>query len=494
MPMTLDELLLNIKSVDFNSLVPQTAIQTEEDKLNYNKKGYRIELTQEEFCSRFNLDPACVWYTPSISCDSLYFNKETLAAAPFQIALFTSGFFSNLDVFYKAIKGREEEALNHDFSGSISSFPDAMRMEYFNLLVERFGTKVPDLYNLFFTYYLDSDYGFGKVAPSTLEAIFAAKTPEEKDKTHSTLQRLPDLVTVYRGGNTASVSATEAYSWTLDMNIANFFACRRGQGKGYIVQGQVSKEDIIDAFLDDRNEQEVVINPKNVQITRTIPIHGLDFIAPLLPELGPIYRDHLDKLQDLDFAQKSEVHGTLHEARVLLHCLIISHLLNLPSRDRKILATAAIFHDTQRTNDDEDPTHGKASKDYYLSTVETPDPLVSFLCEYHCLPDSEGYREILNNRKLSKNRSRAKLLYDIFKDADALDRVRFGLKDLDINQLRLPVSRELSLVARLCYENVKLPEPRRDLSEQIHSAASRRTRSATLTPAKDFLQKGVSHD
>ena len=54
------------------------------------------------------------------------------------------------------------------------------------------------------------------------------------------------------------------------------------------------------------------------------------------------------------------------------------------------------------------------------------------------------------------NRSRSKMLIDIFKDADALERVRFGIKELDMNQLRLPISKELTLVARLYLENIKV--------------------------------------
>ena len=103
-----------------------------------------------------------------------------------------------------------------------------------------------------------------------------------------------------------------------------------------------------------------------------------------------------------------------------------------------------------------DPTHGKASKEYYISNVLRPSPLVAFLCEYHCLPDEDAYQEITRNRALSKNRKRAKLLYDIFKDADALDRVRFEIRDLNLNMLRLPVSKTLTLVARITLEQLKV--------------------------------------
>ena len=55
----------------------------------------------------------------------------------------------------------------------------------------------------------------------------------------------------------------------------------------------------------------------------------------------------------------------------------------------------------------------------------------------HCIDD---------NKLKFKNKNQ-KLCLDILKDADALDRQRFGLKDLDSKYLRLPFSKKLSFYA-----------------------------------------------
>ena len=51
-----------------------------------------------------------------------------------------------------------------------------------------------------------------------------------------------------------------------------------------------------------------------------------------------------------------------------------------------------------------------------------------------------------------------RLLYNIFKDADGLDRVRLGLKELNISMLRTEEAKKLPLVANLLLENIKFNE------------------------------------
>ena len=91
-----------------------------------------------------------------------------------------------------------------------------------------------------------------------------------------------------------------------------------------------------------------------------------------------------------------------------------------------------------------------------MSASEKPDDIVSFLIKYHCRSDAEGYAEIGTNPVLNAQKERVTMLYNIFKDADALDRVRLGIRDLDVNQLRCPESHNLTLVARICLEQIKL--------------------------------------
>lgn len=101
-----------------------------------------------------------------------------------------------------------------------------------------------------------------------------------------------------------------------------------------------------------------------------------------------------------------------------------------------------------RTNDDTDESHGKASRDIYAAGHESENPGTGFLIEYHCIDDTVARRDL---EALSlPDADRIWLLYTILKDADALDRVRFGLRYLDPKYLRNHIAHKLLPVAQLC--------------------------------------------
>ena len=455
----LDRIMMKSKAVRFDSIVCQSTIKTKEDVDTLRSKGYNVELTMDEFQKSFTVDPNMIWYTHFLSLGCFYFNPDTLAACPFPIEFYIHKIGAmNIESAYEAFKAREKEVAEGWYIGSATTLPDVMRLEYLRLLIEKNGPNIQSLYHLFLNIYSNSDYGFSDIDNTTLQTILQCKTEEEKAVTTEQLSQLPELVTIYRGGNSESTPYDKAYSWTTDINVANFFAIRMGDGPGYIAKGTVKKKDIIECLFNKGDEKEILVDPSSVSIDEVIPVRGLDLLERLLPTVSPLYHEYRNQLYNLDFNHPSSIHGWDHEARVLLLCLIISELLNLPASDKKILATAAIYHDTRRTHDWVEPGHGAASSAYYHEHVKNPDPIVEFLCEYHCRPDEEGYEEIKRNRKLSTNRSRVTRLFQIFKDADGLERIRLGnlRVEMDLNQYRLPVTRELTLIAKLCYEHIEV--------------------------------------
>lgn len=113
-----------------------------------------------------------------------------------------------------------------------------------------------------------------------------------------------------------------------------------------------------------------------------------------------------------------------------------------------------MYHDVGRINEDVDDLHGAASAKIYEKEVSAPDTITSFLVQYHCIDDNISMQAM---KSLGfKAEEKVKLLYNILKDADALDRTRFGMKDVDPTYFRLPVSIQLLPTAQLCVGSLEL--------------------------------------
>ncbi len=148
---------------------------------------------------------------------------------------------------------------------------------------------------------------------------------------------------------------------------------------------------------------------------------------------------------EVEFWHKvSEFHTVAHCERVLLFALVIAERKGLSGAQRETLAKAAVFHDSRRLDDWYDVGHGRRAADYYreycgLHGMEF-DPVCFEIMAWHDRHDEDGLAEI---RRKFPGREDACLLYQVFKDADALDRFRLGPGGLDVRYLRTSEAREL---------------------------------------------------
>lgn len=152
----------------------------------------------------------------------------------------------------------------------------------------------------------------------------------------------------------------------------------------------------------------------------------------------------------------SSDHDATHTLRVLFDALMVVYVgeYNLTQKDLKRLCDAILYHDVGRINEDVDDLHGAASAKIYEKEVSAPDAITSFLVQYHCIDDNISMQAM---KSLGfKAEEKVKLLYNILKDADALDRTRFGMKDVDPTYFRLPVSIQLLPTAQLCVGSLEL--------------------------------------
>ncbi|HCL4447207.1 TPA: hypothetical protein N2D16_002812 [Clostridium botulinum] len=125
------------------------------------------------------------------------------------------------------------------------------------LFYKKLFNNIPDeqKYEVFKDIYTSCEYGFNNLSRDFLEEVFEYNKADKNwfDK---------DIVTIYRGEGELSTPYTEAYSWTVDIDVARWFA-ERFNKNGKVYKGYIRQEDILD-YMGDRNEKEVLVFPEDV--------------------------------------------------------------------------------------------------------------------------------------------------------------------------------------------------------------------------------------
>jgi putative nucleotidyltransferase with HDIG domain len=148
------------------------------------------------------------------------------------------------------------------------------------------------------------------------------------------------------------------------------------------------------------------------------------------------------------------IHGVAHTRRVMVHAIEIAEEVGASVAEREAVLLAALWHDIGRTDDGRDYFHGAKSAGKVVGLGlhrRWPAELVE-VALYAITHHSGGEPYGIAAARELPDEALALRVFQILKDADGLDRVRFD--GLDVARLRLPPSR--------------LREPRaRDLLELI---------------------------
>ena len=165
-----------------------------------------------------------------------------------------------------------------------------------------------------------------------------------------------------------------------------------------------------------------------------------------------LYMKYMNLIQHSHYSPSLIYHNANHAHRVLIHSVVLSSIMNLTNADKEILYTAAVYHDIGRINDSIDPTHGFRSWFKFIHGIydnkmdKEQINIVKYLIINHCLDGDFTHNFDLKTRE-------KEYLLRIFKDADALDRVRNN--KLNISYLNYDESKKMILFAKeLCgFEN-----------------------------------------
>ena len=448
--MRVSELILKVKNQDsFFTLLPVCEVKTKDDVEKAKEAGYAVALTSDEFQKKYDLpleELQYICYAASGFGYSYYWNSNTMVVFPMIISgedylsPNNKSMSENIEIGKKTIN---EKIVHNDYWFIITALNDKMRMEYLKMLIDK---NIPNLYEIFLSVYTNSDYGCSIFDFDDMKKIMQSKTEEQKQETHRALMNFPEIITVYRGCGDKSTPLTKAYSWSLDSSVAAFFAVRLAES-GCIHIAHVKRDDIWEYI--DGIEQECLISPEAIMDVHTIDLYDFEQIQDILSNIACDYQYYLScaNYEKMNFEHSSTIHGEKHCKHVLIFSLMLAYFYDLDDCDIDILAEASLYHDTGRLHDGEDRKHGTYSAKKYKRFCKHPDPIVLFLMKYHCKPDKEGICAIEETKELAVQKERVQLLFEIFKDADALDRFRLGHYGVDITQLRTEEARKLVLAA-----------------------------------------------
>lgn len=167
-------------------------------------------------------------------------------------------------------------------------------------------------------------------------------------------------------------------------------------------------------------------------------------------------------------------HGIAHTARVLCATHLLCNAIELSDDETKACYIAAIIHDLGKRNDREGAEHG------YNSMVLYKDKIKSFIdneslqertlnaVRYHSVDDKDTPEDITQD-----------IIWKVLKDADALDRSRFGGRGCDKSYLRLGIYQkdigqniiDLTSYLPVWSESLDWEHPYDELVKQIHKYA-----------------------
>ena len=462
--LTVSDILLKNGTARLEDFYPLTEVRTSSDKEKLLTQGYNPGYTVSEW--PYPLPADKIYYSRHLIPSTYYYDPDN-EAIPIALCLNiygterlpvikdTSQFCKYILDFAASLRNPNKDKI---FSYLFNQ-DDGIRSELLAEYIRR-SAPSPALYDLFLRLYTITDYSAGIYGADLLQKLASGRSDEQIDRMNSALADYPEELPIYRGEAEGSTDYRQAFSWSLDINTAFFFACRHGdQNHARIIRARIHKKDIIALNLDNKENEIIAVPgvPFEVTVERLI---GPDSPLVMPPRYLDEYRKGIEQIRCLYKLHRKDGrgHGQVHSARVLFLALAIIQAgkIKLELRELTQLSTAIIFHDIGRKNDRMDDGHGKAGREVYEKNARSSaDPAVCFLIEYHCLKDTLA-EEYLKTTDMIRTRKRTWLLYQILKDADALDRVRFGIYDLDVNQLRLPISHKLIPLAVAAVTGIKL--------------------------------------
>ncbi|MBP1761965.1 MAG: metal dependent phosphohydrolase [Firmicutes bacterium] len=228
-----------------------------------------------------------------------------------------------------------------------------------------------------------------------------------------------------------------------------------------IFQAQVNIRDI-KSYSSKQADKKVTLDPLRVIKIKQMDLIKISELQALMrtEDLVGWYFYYARQIKSDWFYNPNGIHALSHTKRVLLLGLLLVYLEKLSDHDRDVICEAAVFHDIGRITDGYDTSHGIASyrklfaKGLQKFLPAEDQETIRFIIELHAVADKAATKQL---KKYDLNDIDHTLkLYNIFKDADGLDRVR--INDLNPDYLRSTGAHKLLLLAHQLFLNPEYEE------------------------------------
>ena len=211
-------------------------------------------------------------------------------------------------------------------------------------------------------------------------------------------------------------------------------------------------------------------------------------ILSKMKTLSPLLSKYEKEIREEKINEQLKSHGQRHIKNVVLYSMLIGKEEVKDENDLELLLIAAKYHDVGRKREGHEE-HALSSSMIAEERLkgkmkEEEIDIIKTIIEYHEVPRNhpsadEIFEKIAKKNKIPDNDlSRVKLLAEILKDADALDRTRFLNKArLDASYLRFDTSKQLVRFASSLQETYALED-----LKQFHSQDAINTLLEEFTP------------
>ena len=422
-------------------LYPLSKVSNKETLDSLQKDGWSIDLTSEMFKEKFPGVPVeNVYFLDNALSSYYYMDLSTYFIMDLQIhggqsiheVLSDTG-ETLFEVWQYVSQKNKSTFESGDFSELFIMTPSPLNSSLLNYILEQ-EKPSEKLYELFISIYTFNDYGAGllsELAWSNIMKSFEQSKDFHKELS-STLATLPETVTVYRGEGDKSTPYQKAPSWTLSPNVALFFALRlqeQGQEKSRFIQATVKKDDIL-AYIQDREEEEILIKPGAIELVKCIDFYTIEEIADTVIEANDLYFPFQAEVQSL-FKQGMAHEEAMHKLRVGRYVTILAQLEGLDFEETSLILGVIL-----KSNQDFSQSNDKISLWFNQALAKSNGQIIK------PIPELEEFYY--------------RLMVIILRDAIELDRLRFGTSEIDLLQLQLKSSWELLPFVNLSVKYLKL--------------------------------------